>query len=193
LHLGIKDCQVRPFWGGLAGNAEGITLAHQIGQGVVPPAAERVEMLEEKIFNDYKQALKNKETIRSSTLSFLRSEIGNALIEKRKKNLDDAEVISIIKKQIKQHQDSIEQFKKGNRQDLVDKETRELEILKSYLPEELSVEEVKKIVEEAIRETQAAEPKDMGKVMKVVLAKIAGKADGKLVSELVKARLSAPV
>jgi len=150
-------------------------------------------MLEEKIFNDYKQALKNKETIRSSTLSFLRSEIGNALIEKRKKNLDDAEVISIIKKQIKQHQDSIEQFKKGNRQDLVDKETRELEILKSYLPEELSVEEVKKIVEEAIRETQAAEPKDMGKVMKVVLAKIAGKADGKLVSELVKARLSAPV
>ena len=159
----------------------------------VPPAAERVEMLEEKIFNDYKQALKNKETIRSSTLSFLRSEIGNALIEKRKKNLDDAEVISIIKKQIKQHQDSIEQFKKGNRQDLVDKETRELEILKSYLPQELSAEEVKKIIEEAVKETQAVSPKDMGKVMKVVLAKIAGKADGKLVSELVKARLSAPV
>ena len=150
-------------------------------------------MLEEKIFNDYKQALKNKDTIRSSTLSFLRSEIGNALIEKRKKNLDDAEVISIIKKQIKQHQDSIEQFKKGNRQDLVDKETRELEILKSYLPEELSPGQIKKLIEEAIAETQASSPKDMGKVMKLVLARIAGRADGKLVSDLVKARLSAPV
>ena len=150
-------------------------------------------MLEEKIFNDYKEAMKNKDTIRSSTLSFLRSEIGNALIEKRKKNLDDAEVISIIKKQIKQHQDSIEQFKKGNRQDLVDKETRELEILKSYLPEELSAEEIKKVIEETILEAQASGPKDMGRVMKEVMSKIAGRADGKLVSDLVKARLSAPV
>ena len=150
-------------------------------------------MLEEKIFNDYKQAMKNKDTIRSSTLSFLRSEIGNALIEKRKKNLDDAEVISIIKKQIKQHQDSIEQFKKGNRQDLVDKETRELEILKSYLPEELSAEEIKKVIEETILEAQASGPKDMGRVMKEVMSKIAGRVDGKLVSDLVKARLSAPV
>lgn len=150
-------------------------------------------MLEEKIFNDYKQAMKDKDAIRSSTLSFLRAELANLLIEKRKKNLDDTEVIGIIKKQIKQHQDSIEQFKKGNRQDLVDKETRELEILKSYLPQELSAEEVKKIIEEAVKEAQATSPKDMGKVMKLVLARIAGRADGKLVSDMVKARLSAPV
>lgn len=150
-------------------------------------------MLGEKIFNDYKQAMKDKDAIRSSTLSFLRAELANLLIEKRKKNLDDTEVISAIKKQIKQHQDSIEQFKKGNRQDLVDKETRELEILKSYLPQELSTEEVKKIIEESVKEAQAAGPKDMGKVMKVVLARIAGRADGKLLSDLVKARLSAPV
>lgn len=147
-------------------------------------------MLEDKIFNDYKQALKNKDTIRSSALSFLRSDMANALIEKRKKNLDDAEVIRVIKKQIKQHQDSIEQFKKGNRQDLVDKETRELEILKSYLPEELSAEEIKKVIEETILETQASGPKDMGKVIKQVMTKIAGKADGKLVSDLVKERLT---
>lgn len=146
-------------------------------------------MLEEKIFNDYKQAMKNKDTIRSSTLSFLRADMANALIEKRKKNLDDADVISLIKKQIKQHQDSIEQFKIGNRQDLVDKETKELEILKSYLPEELSAEEIKKIIEETIVEIQATGPEDMGRVMKEVMAKIAGRADGRLVSDLVKTRL----
>lgn len=147
-------------------------------------------MLEDKIFNDYKKALKDRDTTKSSTLSFLRSEIANALIEKRKKNLDDSEVIGVIKKQIKQHQDSIEQFKKGNRADLVDKETKELEILKSYLPEELPQEEIKKIIEETIVETQAAGLKDMGKVMKLVMSKIAGRADGKLVNDLVRERLS---
>jgi len=146
-------------------------------------------MLEEKLFNDYKQAMKNKDTIRSSALSFLRAELANVLIEKRKKNLEDAEVISVVKKQIKQHQDSIEQFNKGARMDLVDKETKELEILKSYLPPELPAEEIKKVIEEAVLETQAAGPKDMGKVMKAVLSKIGGQADGKLVSELVKERL----
>lgn len=147
-------------------------------------------MLEEKIFKDYQQALKNRDTIRSSTLSFLRSDMANALIEKRKKNLDDSDIIRLIKKQIKQHQDSIEQFKKGNRGDLVDKETKELEILKSYLPEELSLDAVKKIIEEVIAEIQTVGPKDMGFVMKEVMAKIAGRADGKLVSDLVKVRLT---
>jgi len=149
-------------------------------------------MLEEKIFNDYKQALKNKDTLRVSTLSFLRASISNALIEKRKKNLDDSEVIGLIKKQAKQRQDSIEQFKKGNRQDLADKETAELEILKSYLPTQLSEDEIKKIIEELIVATGAQGPKDMGKVMKGLMAQTAGQADGKLVSELVKERLSRP-
>jgi len=147
-------------------------------------------MLEEKIFNDYKQALKNKETLRVSTLRFLRASISNALIEKRKKNLDDSEVIGLIKKQAKQRQDSIEQFKKGNRQDLADKETAELEILKSYLPAELSAEEIKKIIDEAVSEAQAATAQDTGKVMKLVMPRVAGKADGKLVSELVRSRLA---
>ena len=143
-------------------------------------------MLEEKILNDYKEAMKARDTLKSSVLSFLRADMINLAIAKKKKVLDDSEVISVIKKQIKQRQDSIEQFKNGNRPDMADKETRELEILKSYLPPELSVDEVKKIIEEVISATGAKEMKDMGKVMKEVTAQIAGRADGKLVSDLVK-------
>jgi uncharacterized protein YqeY len=93
---------------------------------------------------------------------------------------------------VKQHEDSIEQFTKGNRPDLVEKEKKELEILKAYLPEELSPEVIKKIIEEAVTATGAIGIKDMGKVMKEVNAKVAGKADGKTVSDLVKERLSKP-
>lgn len=147
-------------------------------------------MLEDKILNDYKEAMKNKDTLKASTLSFLRAQFMNLAIEKRKKLLDDIDAIAAIKKQIKQHLDSIEQFKQGNRQDLVDKETKELEILKSYLPPELPVEEIKKIIEEAIAVTGAQDMKDMGKVIKETNTKVAGRADGKLVSDLVKERLS---
>jgi uncharacterized protein YqeY len=148
-------------------------------------------MLEEKILNDYKEAMKAKDTLRSSALSFLRAQMMNAAIEKRKKNLEDAETIAVIKKQIKQRQDSIEQFTKGNRMDLADKETKELQLLKSYLPPELGEEEISKIIEEAVLQLGASGLKDMGKVMKEVQARLAGQADGKLVSELVKQRLSA--
>lgn len=147
-------------------------------------------MLEDKILNDYKEAMKNKDTLKASTLSFLRAQFMNLAIEKRKKLLNDIDAIAAIKKQIKQHLDSIEQFKQGNRQDLVDKETKELEILKSYLPPELPVEEIKKIIEEAIAVTGAQDMKDMGKVIKETNTKVAGRADGKLVSDLVKERLS---
>ena len=150
-------------------------------------------MLEEKIFNDYKEAMKNRDTLKSSVLSFLRAAMMNTAIEKKKKNLDDNDVIAVIKKQIKQRQDSIEQFQKGNRQDLADKESKELGILKAYLPEELTEEEIKKIIEEAVLSTGVASIKDMGKVMKEVTAKIAGRADGKLVSDLVRERLSRSV
>ncbi|MCX5702006.1 MAG: GatB/YqeY domain-containing protein [Candidatus Omnitrophica bacterium] len=150
-------------------------------------------MLEEKILNDYKEAMKNKDALKSSTLSLLRAEILNVAIAKKKKTLDDSEVIAVIKKQVKQHQDSIEQFKLGNRLDLADKETRELEILKSYLPAELPIEEIKKIIEEAQTMTGAKDLKDMGKVMKEVNAKITGRADGKLISDLVKERLTKPL
>jgi len=147
-------------------------------------------MLEEKILNDYKEAMKNKDTIKSSCLSFLRAEMANVAIEKRKKLLDDNEVIAVIKRQIKQHQDSIEQFKKGERLDLVDKETKELKILEAYLPPQLSPEEIKKIIEEVVLAVGAQGPKDIGRVMKEVMVKVADATDGKLVNELVKERLS---
>jgi len=149
-------------------------------------------MLEEKILNDYRGAMKSRETLKSSTLAFLRAEMINLAITKKKKLLDDNDTIAVIKKQIKQRQDSIEQFSKGNRQDLADKEIQELEILRAYLPPELPIEEINKIIEEVIALTAAQDMKDMGKVMKEAGAKIAGRADGKLVSDLVRERLNKP-
>ena len=147
-------------------------------------------MLEEKIFDDYKAAMKAKDTLRSSVLSFLRAEIINVAIAKKKPKLDDNEVIGVVRKQIKARQEAIEQFTKGNRQDLADKESRELEILKSYLPPELPQEEINKIIEEAISSTQATSLKDMGRAMKEVMAKVAGQVDSKVISDLVKEKLS---
>jgi len=146
--------------------------------------------LEEKILNDFNVARKNRDERRISTLSFLRAQLKNAAIEKRKDKLDDPEVIAIIKKLVKQREDSIEQFKKGNRDDLVDKETQEKEILISYLPEMLSEEELSNIVDDVIKELGVEDLKGMGKVMKEVIARAEGRADNKKLSELVKAALS---
>ena len=149
-------------------------------------------MLEEKIMSDYKEAMKARDSLKSSVLSFLRADMINVCVAKKKNKLDDPEVIAVIKKQIKQRQDSIEQFTKGGKIEMADKEGEEAKILKAYLPPELSAEEVKKIIEEAISVTGAQGLKDMGKVMKEVNAKIAGQADGKLTSDLVRQRLSPP-
>jgi uncharacterized protein YqeY len=149
-------------------------------------------MLEEKIFNDYKEAMKSQDKIKSSTLSFLRAELMNVAIAKKKKSLDDSEVITVIKKQVKQHQDSIEQFTKGNRGDLATKEAKELEILKGYLPPQLSDEQIKQVIEEAVLALEASGMKDMGKVMKEVSVKAGPGADSKVVSDLVRERLTRP-
>jgi len=148
-------------------------------------------MLEEKILNDYKEAMKSRDQLKSSVLSFLRAEFMNTAISKKKNKLDDAEIVAVIRKQIKQRQDSIEQFTKGNRQELADKEKKELEILKSYLPPELSEEEIRRIIDEAAAAINVLDMKDMGRLMKEVGAKVSGKADPKLVSDLVRAKLSA--
>ena len=146
-------------------------------------------MLVEKILQDYQAALKQRDTIRASILNFLRSEMNYYAIEKKKDKLDDQDVIAVIKKQVKSHQDSIEQFEKGNRADLVEKEKKELEILKSYLPEELSEADLKKVIEEVIAAIPNATIKEMGKIIKEVMAKTAGRADGKLISDLVREKL----
>jgi len=147
-------------------------------------------MLEGKILNDYKEAMKAKDALRSSVISFLRAEMINLATAKKKNSLDDSEAISVIKKQIKQRKDSIEQFTKGGRLEMAQKEEKEMEILKGYLPPELSADEIKKTIEEVILETCASGIKDMGKVMKEVNAKIGSQADGKLISDLVRERLS---
>lgn len=147
-------------------------------------------MLEEKILNDYKEAMKARDTLKSSVLSCLRAEIMNVAIAKKKKTLEDNDCLAVIKKQVKQHQDSIEQFTKGSRADLAEKETKELRILEAYLPAQLSQDELKKIVEEIIVSTGASGMKDMGKVMKEAAARVGQSADSKLLSELVRQRLT---
>jgi uncharacterized protein len=149
-------------------------------------------MLEEKIFNDFKEAMKARDTLKTSVLSFLRADILNQATAKKKDKLDDAEVITVIKKQIKQRQDSIEQFTNGGRLEAAEKEKKESEMLKIYLPPELSAEQIKSLIEEAVLSTGASGIKDMGRLMKELTAKIAGGADGKLVSDLVRQRLSTP-
>lgn len=143
-----------------------------------------------KIMNDIKDAMRSKDSVKLNTLRFLQSAIKNREIELRPNPLNDDESMSVIKKLVKQRKESIEQYKAGNRQDLVDQETAELKILETYLPAQMSKEQVEKLVMEAISSTGAKSVKEMGAVMKEVLAKSGGAADNKLVSELVRAKLS---
>ncbi|MFH1310282.1 MAG: GatB/YqeY domain-containing protein [Candidatus Omnitrophota bacterium] len=147
-------------------------------------------MLEEKINETLKQALKNGEKVKVSVLRMLISEIKNRKIFDRSKDIDDAGVISIVQKQVKQHKESIEQFKKGNREDLVAQETEELAILEKYLPPAMSESEMNSIVEEIIKEIGADSVKDMGKVMKLVMLRTDGRIDGRLVSDAVRRKLT---
>jgi len=148
-------------------------------------------MLEEKIFSDYKEAMKSKDSLKASVISFLRAEFKSVAMAKNKDLLDDADCIAVIKKQIKRREDSILQFRQGNRPDLADKEAGESEILKTYLPPQLSEADLGRIIDETIAAAGAAGLKDMGRVMKEVTAKAGASADARLVSEMVKARLSA--
>lgn len=147
-------------------------------------------MLTDKIAADMKEAMRAKDAARLSTLRMLKSAIDYHKIEKKQEQLADADVTAVIKKQIKQRQDSIEGFEKGGRADLVQKETAELVVLKSYLPEELSQAQVEEVVKATIAELGATTKADMGKVMKAVQTKVAGRADNRLVSQLVSASLA---
>ncbi len=147
-------------------------------------------MLIEKLAADLKQAMLAKEAARTSTLRMLKSAIEYHKMEKKQESLTDADVTAVIKKQIKQRQDSIAGFEKGGRADLVATEQAELVILKAYLPEELSPAQVEEIVKAAIAEVGATTKADMGKVMKAVQAKTGGRADNRLVSQIVGASLA---
>lgn len=143
-------------------------------------------MLEDKILDDYKQAMKQKDALKSSVLSFLRADLINTAFAKKKNKLDDSEVVVVIRKQIKARQDSIEQFTKGMRPELAEKEKKELEILNTYLPAQMPEARIKSLIEEVVAAVGAQGTRDMGKVMKELTPKIAGQADGKLVSDLVR-------
>ena len=141
--------------------------------------------LRERIDVDTKNALKSGAKDKVSTLRMLNAALKNKQIEKRR-SLSEEEVVETIRTLIKQRKDSIEQFAKGGRQDLVDKETAEVAVLEVYLPQPLSREELEVMVRETVASTGAQSAKDMGKVMKALIPMVGGRADGKLISELVK-------
>lgn len=136
-----------------------------------------------------KKALKGKDALRVSVLRMLLSSLSYKEIEKRNP-LSEEEFHGVVKTMIKQHVESIDSFRKGQRMDLAEKEEKELRILKEFLPAQLSEEEMAREVQEAITELGAKDQKDMGKVMKVLTAKLGSRVDGKVLSEMVKSRLS---
>jgi uncharacterized protein YqeY len=148
-------------------------------------------LLRDKVNTDIAAAMKAKSAARLSALRMMKAAITNKGIEKGH-DLDDAEVLQVLASLVKQRRDSIEQFAKAGRTDLVDKETAEIAVLEEYLPPAASPEEIDAAVTAAIAETGAASPKDMGKVMKAVMPKLAGKnADGRTINEAVRRKLGA--
>ncbi|MDD4831709.1 MAG: GatB/YqeY domain-containing protein [Bacilli bacterium] len=145
--------------------------------------------MNEKIKQDLILAMKSKEEIKLATLRLLK---GAVQIEEKKimKPLDDNQIIDIISKQIKLRKESIEEFKKANRLDAIETLNKEIEVLLSYLPEQISNEELEQIIDDSIKEVNAISSKDFGNVMKVLMPKIKSKADTKLASEILKSKLN---
>lgn len=144
----------------------------------------------EKIQNDIVNAMKAKDTLRLSTLRLLKGAIDLEKINKRLETLSDEDIYVIIGKQIKTRKESIVEFEKGNRKDLIDKTNEEIKILSSYMPEMLSEEEIINIIDETISLINATSIKDMGSVMREVSPKLKGKDDMSLVSSIIKNKLS---
>lgn len=145
--------------------------------------------MKEQLLNELKDAMKSKDELRKNTITMLRAAI--LQVEKdEQKTLTDDEIAGVVAKEVKKRRESIADFQKADRQDLVDDLNREIEVLSKYLPEQLTKEEIEKLVDDAISLTGAASPRDMGKVMQELRPKTTGKADGKIVSEIVKEKLA---
>ena len=149
--------------------------------------------LQQTLLEDLQKAMKARDEIRVSTLRFLRAALQNLVIEKRKEVLEDDEVREVVARLLKQHRDSIEGFRKGGREDLVQKEEAELAILKSYCGPGLGEKELLMLIEEAISESGASGPGALGQVMKTLMPKVKGRVDGQHVSALVRQRLGKAV
>jgi len=149
-----------------------------------------IEMsLKETLLQDLKVAMKEKDTIRKNTIQLVRA--GVLQVEKDNHvELDDEGVLDVVAKELKKRRDSLPEFEKSGRTDLIDNLNKEIEVLLGYLPEQLTEDEIKKIVEETIAETGASSMKDMGKVMGAVSPKVKGRADNRVVSGYVKELLS---
>lgn len=143
----------------------------------------------EVINKDMIDAMKNKDTLKLSTLRMLKGAIDLERINKRLDKVSDDDIVTIISKQIKTRKESIAEFEKGNRGDLIEKTNEEINILEQYMPEMLSEQEITKEVENAIKESNASSIKDMGNVMKILSSKLKGKADMSLVSSIIKDKL----
>jgi uncharacterized protein YqeY len=143
-----------------------------------------------KIEAELKEALRKKDAVKVSTLRFLLAAIREKEIELKKRGqLTDEEIIGVIRQQVKQHQESIAAYKQGSREDLVKKEREELDILNKYLPQQLSPDELAKIVKAVIEQTGAGSEKDFGQVMSQVMKQVKGRSEGKIVAEMVKKQL----
>src|SRR4030042_3573875 len=147
-------------------------------------------MLKEKNSKDFIEALKARDERRLSAPRLLRTEIKKREVSGRKKELLEAEVLETISSLVKQRRESIRLFREGQRQDLVEKEEGERQFLQTYLPQPLSQSAIEVLIDQVLLETHATGMKDQGKVMKAVMAKISGRAEGKIVSEIVKQKLS---
>ena len=143
----------------------------------------------QELEEDFKKALKSQDKIRLSALRMLRSALKNKEVERRGK-LDDSEILSVIKGLIRQGKEAVEQFEKGGRQDLVDKEKTEIEIFSAYLPAQATPAEIEEIIDQIILEVKASGVRDMGKVMKSAMARLAGRAEGQVIQAIVKQKLS---
>lgn len=149
-------------------------------------------MLKQQLRDELKESMLAKDAERTSVLRMLLSALNYYEIQKSGANYEatDEDVMAVIQKEVKQRKDSIEQYGNAGRQDLVSKEQKELDMLQKYLPEQMGEDEVRKLVQEAISESGASTPQDMGKVMGVLMPKVKGKADGALVSQIVREALN---
>ncbi len=144
--------------------------------------------LRDKLSDEMKQAMKARDELRLSTVRLVRSAVKNKDIE-LKRELNDQEIVEVIATLVKQRRESIRRFVEAGRQDLVDKEEGELKVLLEFLPQQMGREEVAALVEKVIAECGAQGARDMGKVMKALMPHVSGRADGKMVSDVVKERL----
>jgi len=145
--------------------------------------------LKEKLLEDMKTAMKEKDGVRKDTVIMVRS----AILQVEKDNrvtLDEEGILEVIAKEVKKRKDSLPEYEKSNREDLIDKLKKEIEILLVYLPEQLTEEQLEEIVKETIQEIGAASIKDMGKIMQAVLPKVKGRADGRMINLIAKKYLA---